>query len=148
MAVAVRRTTTPRPGPGPGAGTRPPALTGRDREIDAYDVLRTANLAAKFTVEIATLVAFGYWGADVGAGAVPVLLAIATPLLAAVLWGQFAAPRAKRRLPLRMRAPFELAVFAPAAVALLAASPAAGVVFAIVVIANSAVLTMLSQWDA
>jgi hypothetical protein len=74
-----------------------------------------------------------------------VLLGIAAPLLAVALWGGFAAPRAKRRVPLRLRESFELGVFALAAAALLTASPAAAVVFASVAIVNSALLTVLGQ---
>ena len=91
--------------------------------------LSAANLAVKFALEIAAVTAFAYWGATVGSGVVAVVLAIAAPLAAVILWGRFAAPRAKRRLPLRLRAPFELAVFALAALALLTASSAAAVVF-------------------
>ena len=110
--------------------------------------LSAANLAVKFALEIAAVTAFAYWGATVGSGVVAVVLAIAAPLAAVTLWGRFAAPRAKRRLPLRLRAPFELAVFALAALALLTASSAAAVVFTSVVIVNSLLLTLLGQWEA
>ena len=110
--------------------------------------MRAANLAVKFALEIAALVAFAYWGGTVGSGAVPVLLGIAAPLLAAVLWGRFAAPRATRRLPLRLRVPFELAVFALAALALLTASSGAAIAFASVVVVNAALLTVRGQWEA
>jgi hypothetical protein len=67
-------------------------------------VLGVANLAVKFALELATLAAFAYWGGTVGAGAVPLLVGIAAPFLTVALWGRFAAPRARRRLPLRLRA--------------------------------------------
>ena len=79
-------------------------------------LLKALNLGAKFLLELAALAAFAWWGGTVGHGVVSVLCAIAAPLLAAVLWGRWAAPRAKRRLPLARRVPFELAVFALAAV--------------------------------
>jgi Protein of unknown function (DUF2568) len=110
--------------------------------------LRTANLAVKFALEFAAVAAFAYWGATVAGGVVAVVLAIAAPLVAVVLWGRFAAPRAARRLPLRLRAPFELGVFALAALALLAASEAVAIMFTSVVIANALLLTLLSQWEA
>jgi hypothetical protein len=110
--------------------------------------LSAANLALKFVLEIAALVAFAYWGASIGSGVGAVGLAIAAPLVVAILWGRFAAPKATRRLPLRLRAPFELAVFALAALALLTASSAAAIVFALVVIVNSLLLTTLGQWEA
>ncbi len=113
------------------------------------DALRAANLAVKFVLEIAAVTAFAYWGATVSSsGVVAVMLAVGAPLIAIVLWGTFAAPRAPRRLPLRLRVPFELGVFALAALALRAASSAAAIGFASVVIANSLLLTLLRQWEA
>jgi Protein of unknown function (DUF2568) len=112
------------------------------------DALRAANLAVKFALEIAAVTAFAYWGATVSSGAVAAVLAVAAPLIAIVLWGRFAAPRAPRRLPLRLRAPFELGVSALAALGLRAASSAAAIGFASVVIANSLLLTLLRQWEA
>lgn len=112
------------------------------------DALRATNLAVKFALEIAAVTAFAYWGATVSSGAVAVVLAVAAPLIAIVLWGRFAAPRAPRRLPLRLRAPFELGVFALAALALRAVSSAAAIGFASLVIANSLLLTLLRQWEA
>ena len=94
------------------------------------------------------MIAFAYWGATVGSGVVAVVVAIAAPLGAVILWGRFAAPKATRRLPLRLRAPFELAVFALAALALLTASSAAAIVFTSAVIVNSLLLTVLGQWEA
>jgi hypothetical protein len=94
------------------------------------------------------VIAFAYWGATVGSGVVAVVVAIAAPLGAVILWGRFAAPKATRRLPLRLRAPFELAVFALAALALLTASSAAAIVFTSAVIVNSLLLTVLGQWEA
>jgi Protein of unknown function (DUF2568) len=111
--------------------------------------LRAANLALKFFLELGALAALAYWGATSGGGVRAVLLAIVTPAVAIVLWGLFAAPKSRRRLPRGARVPFELFVFALAVVALIAAgSPVAAVVFAVVVILNAALLTVLGQWDA
>jgi hypothetical protein len=114
----------------------------------ALAALRAGNLAIKFALEIAAVAAFAYWGSTAGSGAAAVLLAIAAPLIAVILWGRFAAPRATRRLPLHLRAPFELAVFGLAALALLTGSSAAAVAFASVFIVNSVLLTVLGQWEA
>jgi hypothetical protein len=78
-----------------------------------------------------------------------VLLAIGLPVVVAILWGRFAAPRARRRLPLRLRAAFELGVFALAALALWqAASPALGAAFAVIAVVNAALLSVFHQWEA
>jgi hypothetical protein len=110
--------------------------------------LKSTNLAVKFALEMAALVAFAWWGATVAGGALAVLLAVGLPVIAAVLWGIFAAPRARRRLPLVPRMAFELSVFGLAAAALgSAASVAAGVAFAAVAVVNAVLLTVMDQWD-
>jgi hypothetical protein len=111
--------------------------------------MRQLNLLLKFLLELAALAAFGLWGASIADGAAAVVLAIALPLVAAVLWGMFAAPKARRRLPLRLRAPFELTVFAVGALALWSAeSVAPAAVFGAVAVGNAVLLTALHQWEA
>lgn len=116
-----------------------------DRRVSA---LRAANLALKFLLELAAFAALAWWGASVGSGVVSVLVAVAAPLAAVVLWGLFAAPRASRRLPLRSRVPLELAILGLAAVALSAvAGAAAGVVLGALIVLNAVLLTLLGQWE-
>jgi quinol-cytochrome oxidoreductase complex cytochrome b subunit len=111
--------------------------------------MRPANLALKFLLELMTLAAFAVWGADVGSGVTAVLLAIAAPLVVAILWGRFAAPRASHRLSTSSRIPFELGVFVVAAVALVACGHTiAAIVFAALVALNAALLTAFDQWEA
>jgi hypothetical protein len=110
--------------------------------------VKAANLALKFGLELAALAAFAYWGTTVGGAAVSALAAVAAPLAMIVLWGTFAAPNAQHRLSRPIRIPFELAVFALAAGALLATGarvPAAG--FAALALLNGALLTRFDQWD-
>jgi hypothetical protein len=82
-------------------------------------MIKPANLALKFLLELAAFAAFAIWGADVGAGASAVILAVAAPLVAVLLWARFAAPRSAHRLPQGTRIPFELGVFFLAALAAL-----------------------------
>jgi hypothetical protein len=111
--------------------------------------MRQANLALKFALELAAFAAFGWWGATAADDALAVVLAIACPLAGVVLWGTLAAPRSPRRLPLAVRAPFELGVFALAALAYAGAgSGVAAVAFACVAAANAALLTAWRQWEA
>jgi Protein of unknown function (DUF2568) len=106
------------------------------------------NLLLKFLLELGALAAFGLWGASVADGPVAVVLAIGLPVVTAVLWGAFAAPRARHRLPLRRRAPFELGVFALAALALWSAESAAwGAAFAVIAAVNALLLTAFGQWE-
>jgi hypothetical protein len=48
------------------------------------------NLAVRFLLEIAGLIAIGYWGWHQGEGFLSIILAIGLPVIAAVLWGTFA----------------------------------------------------------
>jgi hypothetical protein len=110
--------------------------------------VKAANLALKFALELAAVAAFAYWGTTLHGTAVSALAAVVAPLAMVVLWGTFAAPRAQRRLSTAIRVPFELAVFALAAGALLAVGapvPAAGL--ATLAVLNSVLLTRFDQWD-
>ena len=111
--------------------------------------MRAANLALKFLLELAAFAALAYWGAKVGSGFGAVVLAIAAPVLAIALWALFAAPRSPRRLPTRLRVPFELAVFAAAVAALFAAgAPILAIVLAVLVVVNTALLAAFDQFEA
>ncbi|MEE1772862.1 YrdB family protein [Streptomyces sp. JV185] len=60
-----------------------------------------ANELLAFVVEVAALAALAWWGiATEDAVASRVLLGVGAPAAAAVVWGLFAAPRARIRLPL------------------------------------------------
>ena len=57
-------------------------------------------LTVAFLAELAALAAFAVWGWSVGGSTGwRVVLAVAVPAVAAVLWGVFAAPRAPVRVP-------------------------------------------------
>jgi hypothetical protein len=74
-------------------------------------------LAVAFLSEVAALVVLALWGWSTGSGAGGWLLAVGLPLVAAVLWGLYAAPRAR----FRVRAPaaaVKVLVLGGAAVAL------------------------------
>ena len=84
------------------------------------DVIRAANLALRFLLELCALAAAAYWGAtgDGGRGR-RVLLAVAVPVLVGVVWMLFVAPGATLDTPPVLRFLLELALFAAAASALL-----------------------------
>jgi len=63
------------------------------------DALKILNLAVRFGMELAMLVALGYWGFHTGGSAgMRWLLGIGAPLLAAAVWGLWMAPKASQRL--------------------------------------------------
>lgn len=112
-------------------------------------LVRGANLALAFLVELAAFAAFAVWGANAGHGAEPVLLGIAAPAAVIVFWSRFCAPRSDHRLPVSKRIPVELAVFALAALALSAAGHGtAAILLAAVVLLNAALLSAFGQWGA
>jgi len=84
------------------------------------------NLAVRFILEIAGFRALGLWGWNAASGLSGVALALALPILAAVLWGTFAVPddpsrsgRAPIPVPGIVRLALELIIFVLATVALL-----------------------------
>lgn len=98
-----------------------------------------ANEALAFLAELAALAALGYWGWK----AAGVVLAVALPLVAAVLWGLFAAPRARYRIPLAGQLAVKGLVFGASVVGLFATGhPVLGAVFGVVVVANTAAATL------
>lgn len=84
-------------------------------------LLRTANLAVRFLLELSSLAAFGYWGWTVRGGlALRLVAAVGMPVLAATLWGLFISPRARFSTGLVGQAALGLVVFLGAAGALYA----------------------------
>jgi hypothetical protein len=80
------------------------------------------NLAVRFILEVAGLLALAWMGWHYGRGLYRYLLAIGIPLLAAILWGVFAVPDDPSRsgdavvaIPGMLRLILELAYFAAAA---------------------------------
>ncbi len=48
------------------------------------------NLAVRFALEVFALIAYGMWGWSLGDSFLKIVLAVAIPILVAVLWGVFA----------------------------------------------------------
>lgn len=109
--------------------------------------LRALNLALRFLLELCALAALAEWGWQ--ASDPPVakfLLAVAAPLVAAVVWGAWVAPRAARRLPDPARLGVEALVFAAAVIGLFASEhPTLAIALAVVYGANVALLFWLRQ---
>src|SRR4029450_8001196 len=83
--------------------------------------LRGATLTARFLCGLARRAARGFWGCVVGEGPWAWLLGVGAPVLAAVVWGAFVAPRARFPVPASLRVQIELVLYALAAVGLAAA---------------------------
>ncbi|NJC70891.1 YrdB family protein [Planosporangium thailandense] len=109
--------------------------------------MRPANLALRFALELAGLVAFGYWGFVTPTGRpLAVLLGLGAPLVAAALWGVLAAPKAPVRLPGAARLGFEIVWFGAAAAALIhAGRPFLAVVLAALYAVNRVLMYVWRQ---
>jgi Protein of unknown function (DUF2568) len=59
--------------------------------------LRGVTLTVRFLCELAMLAALASWGFTVGDGAGAWVLGIGAPLLAAIVWGAWVAPKARCR---------------------------------------------------
>ncbi|MFN8470531.1 MAG: YrdB family protein [Caldilineaceae bacterium] len=80
------------------------------------------NMALRFVLELCALGALGYWGFTAGPETIgKFVLGLGAPILAAVLWGMFVAPKAVRPLHDPAKLLVELVVFGGAAAALYAA---------------------------
>lgn len=81
-------------------------------------------LAVRFLAEIGMLVCLGIGGWQLGDSLlVSVVLTVVLPLVAAVVWGRWVAPRASRRLPDPARLGVEVTLFAAALLAVMGAHP-------------------------
>jgi hypothetical protein len=106
--------------------------------------LHVVNEGLAFLLELVALAVLAWWGAEVGDGVIPsVVLAVAAPAIAAVVWGLFAAPKARVRLPLPGVLLVKALVFGAAAVALYGLDHSGlALGFAVIVIANTVIVTL------
>ena len=110
------------------------------------DLVKYANLALRFLLELCALAATAYWGATGGwGGSRRVLLAVAAPVTLALVWMLFVAPGATVHTPPVLRFLVELAVFAAAASALLQRGHM--VLAALLGLCYSANRALMAVWD-
>ena len=109
--------------------------------------LKSANLALAFLLELGILAALAYWGVRTGDGlGMQIVLGLGAPLLVAVVWGLWLAPRARRRLPNGPRLVLKLVIFGVAALALAAAGqPGLAGGFALLAVINTVLLYVWRQ---
>lgn len=77
------------------------------------DLLKKLNLGLRFFLELCILVIFGYWGYKTGGSSIwmKLVLGIGSPILFAVVWGIFLAPKSSMLLVEPWRLLLELIVF-------------------------------------
>ena len=113
----------------------------------ALTIIKNANLALAFLLELGVLAALGYWGFQTGQGTIAKIgLGIGTPVLAVVVWWLFGAPQAMWHLNGIFRLLLEVIFFGSAAVALYAAGQyVLSVVFALLFVLNTVLVSLLGQ---
>ena len=104
--------------------------------------IKAGNLAVAFLLELCLLAALGYWGFHTGSGPLgKTALGIGVPLLVAVVWGLFLAPKAAIAVPVQARVVLKIALFGLAIVALaIAGRPTLAWAFAVIAVLNGALL--------
>ncbi|MFF4653336.1 YrdB family protein [Streptomyces sp. NPDC001380] len=109
--------------------------------------VKGANLALRFLLELVAFAALAYGGYHAPAPLpLRIALAVLLPAAAAWLWGRYASPRAVVRSAPAWLAT-QLAVMGAAAAALTATGhPAAAAGFAVLVVANTAMLAAVGSW--
>lgn len=111
------------------------------------ELLKNINLALAFLLELCMLAALGYWGYTLDQGlAIRVIAGLGLPILAAVVWGVFMAPRASMPLPPLPHLVLEVVIFGLAIAALYAAGQIQlAAIFGIVYVINLALRYVWGQ---
>lgn len=110
-------------------------------------IIQGANLILAFVLELCALAALGYWGYQTGQSLpLKLLLAVGAPLLAAVVWGLFVAPKAAIAVGEPVRFLLAMVVFAAAAAGLAATGHVTlAIAFLIIAIVNRILLLVWGQ---
>ena len=111
------------------------------------DVLKALNLLVRFLLELCMLAAVGYWGFKTQSGwGMKIVFGIGLPILIAVLWGLFIAPKAIYALRGISYLALEMILLGSGAVALFASGkPTLGWIYTIILIVNKVLLALRNQ---
>ncbi len=111
------------------------------------DILKGINLAVRFLLEICVLIAVGYWGFKTGSGwLLKILLGIGLPVLIAMVWGMFGAPKSAYQFHGLTLLGLEALVFGSGVLALfLTGSNSLAWIFALLLIVNKVLLVIWKQ---
>lgn len=111
------------------------------------DMLKGLNLLVRFLLELCMLAAVGYWGFKTHSSwLLKILFGIGLPLLIAVLWGLFVAPKATYPLSGASRLALELLLLGSGAASLFASGkPTLGWTYVIVLLVNEVLLKVWKQ---
>ena len=110
-------------------------------------ILKNANTALAFFLELGVLIALGYWGYQTGQGTIARIgLGIGAPAVAIVVWALFGAPKSTWQLQGPWFLMLRVVFFGSAAVALFTAGQRVlGIAFALVFVVNLALIYAWKQ---
>ncbi len=102
-------------------------------------VLKNANLGLSFILELCLLAAFAYWGIRTGQNlATKILFGVGVPLLTAIFWGVFMAPKSAYQVKNPVYMIVKAILFGLAVMALIAAGrPVLGWVLGVMFVINT-----------
>jgi hypothetical protein len=111
------------------------------------ELIKGANLALRFLLELCALGALGYWSSKAGNTTIAkIALGVGVPLVAAVVWGTFVSPRAPVELPGALVLVLQALVFGSAAAGLAATGHRSmALVFGALVIINAVLMYIWGQ---
>jgi hypothetical protein len=111
------------------------------------ELIKGANLALRFLLELCALGALAYWGFKTGGGLLAkVSLGIGAPLVAAVVWGTFLSPQAPVQLPGLLVLVLQVLVFGLAAAGLVVTGHRTlALVFGVTVVINALLMYVWGQ---
>lgn len=106
--------------------------------------MHALNEGLAFLLEVAAIVALAWWGFTTGGNVlVNIVLGVGAPVAAMVVWGLFAAPRARFKVALPLVLLVKAVVFGAGALAFYGVGQTAlAVVFAVVAVLNTALATL------
>lgn len=109
--------------------------------------IKSVNVIVTFFLELGVLIAWAYYGFESGPHiALKLLLGLGLPILAALVWSLFGAPRGIWHLVGIWRLLLQIVFFGSAVVALfLSGQPIWGIVYALVFIINTALIYGLGE---
>ncbi len=112
--------------------------------------MAAVNLALRFILEIAGIVALGYWGFTAGSDTfLRIILGVGAPVVLIAVWALVVAPRANNQLSQLVRMALGTVLLEGTAAALfMAGRPALGVVLALVVLANAVLMVVFGSVGA
>jgi len=111
------------------------------------ELIKGANLALRFLLELCALGALGYWGFKTGHTTIAkIALGVGAPLVAAVVWAVFVSPQASVQLPGVVVLVLQVLVFGSAAAALVATDHRTlALVFVVTVVINALLMYVWGQ---